>query len=327
MEPVAEATPNPDMQAVLDELSEFGAPPIPEMQARNARAVPLPADAVQSLLAEREGSAPPPAAVGGIEHRLIPLPNAEGDLLVRILTPEGEGPFPVIVYYHGGGWVIASVSAYDASSRALTNAAQCMVVSVAYRMAPEHKLPAAHEDSYAATQWVMKHAAAWGGDPRRVAVGGESAGGNLATAVCLMARHRKGMMPIHQLLVYPITNYGFNTRSYWENARAKPLNRAMMMWFFRQALKNSAQGRNPYISPLRANVKGLPPATVVLAEIDPLRSEGAAYAERLRNAGVPVRLRLYHGVTHEFFGMGAVVDKAKQAVAFAAGDLRSAFMK
>lgn len=313
---------DPQMKAVINQLIALKPKPIEKLSAAQARKQPGPPQAVKALL-QKQGRSTAPEAVGSVTNTTVPGPA--GRIPVRVYKPRGTGPFPVIVYFHGGGWVIAGIQGYDASARALTNAAQAIVVSVGYRMAPEHKFPAAHEDSYAATQWVMRNAGAWGGDTRRVAVAGESAGGNLAAAVCLMARDRRGMMPVHQLLVYPIANYAFNTQSYRENATAKPLNRAMMMWFFRQYLRTPADGRNPYVSILRANTSNLPPATVVLAEIDPLRSEGAAYAWKLRRSGVPVRYMLYRGVTHEFFGMGAVVDQAKQAVDFAGAGLQKAF--
>lgn len=318
------AQPDPEMQAVLDQLAALHGKPIEKLTPTQARKQPGPPDAVKALL-EKQGKSTAPEAVGSVENKTIPGPY--GKIPVRIYKPKGNGPFPVLVYTHGGGWVIASIQAYDSSCRALTNAAKCMVISVGYHLAPEHRLPVAQEEAYSATQWVMKHVAGWGGDPSRVAVGGESAGGNLATETCLLARARHGRMPIYQLLVYPVTNYNFNTPSYWENAKAKPLNRPMMKWFFRYALRSSRDGRRTIISPLRANLHGLPPATIIQAQIDPLRSEGAAYAQRLRNAGVPVRQQLYTGVTHEFFGMGAVVSKAKQAVAFAAAGLQSAFAK
>ena len=197
-----------------------------------------------------------------------------------------------------------------------------------YQQAPEHKFPAAAEDAYAALQWVMTNAAQLKGDPRRVAVGGESAGGNLAAVTCLMARDRQGKMPVHQMLIYPITNYAFDTPSYQEigtNPKV-PLDRPGMEWFWDKYLKNPADGSNLYASPLRAkSLKGLPPATVITADIDPLRSEGQAYAQRLRTEGVSVKATNYTNVTHEFFGMGAVVNKAKQAVQQAADGLRSGF--
>lgn len=319
---VAVGTPDAPMKAVLDEFASFNAPPLEKLSPMNARNLPTAADAVISLLAKQ--GKPALEMVGDISHQLIPTP--EGDLLARIYKPKGKGPFPVLVYFHGGGWVIANLDTYDSSCRALTNAAKCMVVSVAYRQAPEYKFPAAAEDAYAATQWVISNAAKINGDPKRVAVGGESAGGNLAAVTCLMARDRGGKLPVHQMLVYPVTNYAFDTPSYQENANAKPLNKAMMMWFWKQYLTTEADGSNPYASPLRAeNLRGLPPATVITAQIDPLRSEGEAYANRLKQAGISVKSTNYNSVTHEFFGMGAVVNKAKRAVGEASAGLRSGF--
>ena len=320
----AATTPEAQMKAVLDELAAFNAPPISKLSPENARNNPTATDAVIGVLAKQ--GKPALEMVADISHQLIPSPA--GDLLARVYLPQGKGPFPVLVYFHGGGWVIANLDTYDASCRALTNTARCMVVSVAYRQAPEHKFPAAAEDAYAALQWVMTNAAQLKGDPRRVAVGGESAGGNLAAVTCLMARDRQGKMPVHQMLIYPITNYAFDTPSYQEigtNPKV-PLDRPGMEWFWDKYLKNPADGSNPYASPLRAkSLKGLPPATVITADIDPLRSEGQAYAQRLRTEGVSVKAINYTNVTHEFFGMGAVVNKATQAVQQAADGLRSGF--
>lgn len=319
---VAASTPDAQMKAVLDELAAFDAPPLEQLSPENARNAPTAADAVMGVLAKQ--GKPAIEKVGDISHQLIP--GLDGDLLARVYQPQGQGPFPVLVYFHGGGWVIANLDTYDSSCRSLSNAANCIVVSVAYRQAPEHKFPAAAEDAYAATQWVIKNAAQLKGDPKRVAVGGESAGGNLAAVTCLMARDRRGSMPVYQMLIYPVVNYAFNTPSYQENANAKPLSKAGMQWFWSHYLNNESDGNNPYASPLRAeNLKGLPPATVITADIDPLRSEGEAYAKRLQEAGSTVRATNYTNVTHEFFGMGAVVGKAKQAVGEAAAGLRSGF--
>jgi acetyl esterase len=320
----AASTPEAQMKVVLDEVAAFNAPPINKLSPENARNLPTAADAVIGVLAKQ--GKPAMEIVGDVSHELIPGPA--GDLLARIYRPQGKGPFPVLVYFHGGGWVIANLDTYDASCRALTNAANCMVVSVAYRQAPEHKFPAAAEDAYAALQWVVTNAAQLNGDPKRVAVGGESAGGNLATVTCLMARDKKGKMPVHQMLIYPVTNYAFDTASYLEIADNPevPLNRLGMQWFWDQYLKSPSDGSEPYASPLRVNnLKGLPPATVITADIDPLRSEGQAYAERLRTDGVTVTTTNYTNVTHEFFGMGAVLNKAKQAINEAAVGLRSGF--
>lgn len=315
--------PNAQMAAVLKELGSMNPPPPDKQEPRVARDEPSPADAVASLLSKR--GKPTVMAVGDVGHKVIPGPG--GDLLLRLYVPKGKGPFPVVVYFHGGGWVIANLNTYDASCRAITNMAKSMVVSVAYRQAPEHKFPAAHDDAYAAAKWVMANAASIGGDPRRVAIMGESAGGNLAAATCLRMKEQHDRLPVAQILVYPIAGYDFDTPSYRENADAKPLNKPMMMWFFKQYLRTPEDGRSPYISLVHANnLSGLPPATVVTAEIDPLRSEGEMYAKRLRDAGVRVSARRYAGVTHEFFGMGAVVKEAKDAEMYVAASLRTAFM-
>jgi acetyl esterase/lipase len=317
--------PDPQMKAVLQSLAELKPKPIEKLSPTEARKQPGPPDAVKLTL-KKQGKPITPEPVAKVMDTKIP--GAAGQIPARVYTPSGTGPFPVIVYYHGGGWVIAGINAYDASCRALCNAAGAVVVSVGYRLAPETKFPGQHEDSYAALQHVMQNAASMGGDPKKVAVVGESAGGNLATAVCLMARDRKGMMPVHQVLVYPITDTRLNTPSYEINKNAKPLNKPMMAWFVNHTIRVPADKNNKYLAVLRnPNVAGLPPATVITAEIDPLLSESKAYADKLKKAGVPVRYKYYDGVAHEFFGMGAVVDKAKDAVAFAATGLKESYSK
>ena len=197
-------------------------------------------------------------------------------LKVRIYTPQGAtGPLPVIVYYHGGGWVIANLDTYDASQRALAAKTNAIVVGVDYRQGPENKFPAAHDDSFAAYQWVLKNAASFNGDPQRVAVAGESAGGGLAAAVSIMARDKGVQAPKHQLLVYPIAGYDMNTPSYQQYTKSKPLYKDFMGWFFTNYLRSPADGKNPMIDLVNApNLKNLPPATVIGAGIDPLMSEG-----------------------------------------------------
>ncbi len=312
-----------DMAAVLTEFQDLGPKPLVSLSAEEARAQPTPADAVSALLRERKQSTAP-LSIGKTKNQTIPGPG--GDIPIRIYTPQGSGPFPVIVYFHGGGWVIATIDTYDASARALTKAANAIVVSVEYRKAPEHKFPAAHEDAYAAYQWVLRNADTFDGDPSMVAVAGESSGGNLAAAVCLMARAHGELLPVHQALIYPVAGYDFNTPSYRENAQAKPLDKPMMAWFFEKYLREPADGKNPWIDLVNArDVSGLPPATIITAEIDPLRSEGKRYAERLLDAGVPVAYRNFIGVTHEFFGMGAVVGDAKKAVRLVANGMNGSF--
>ncbi len=322
--------PTDDMQAVLDQFAKFGVPPIESLTPTAARNAPTFKNAAEEMLAESATARltsvakPMPPPVGKIDH--ITIPQKGGDLLARVFTPKGDGPFPVIVYFHGGGWVIANLDVYEPSCRALCNAAEAIVVSVAYRQAPEHKYPAAAEDAYAAVQWAMANAGSLGGDPSCVAVAGESAGGNLATVSCLMARDNGGQMPIAQLLVYPVTDAGMNTPSYRENANAKPLNAAMMKWFWNLYLENASQGREAYASPMMAqSLQGLPPAIVITAENDPLRDEGEAYAKRLADEGVSVDFKRFDGVTHEFFGLAGAVSKAKEALKLATDGLKKVF--
>jgi acetyl esterase len=202
------------------------------------------------------------------------------------------------------------------------------VVAVDYRLAPEAKFPAAAEDCYAATCWVAANAAALGVDATRIAIGGDSAGGNLAAVVALLARDRRGPRLAHQLLVYPVIDCAFDTKSYLDNAAGYFLTREMMRWFWHHYLDKPDQAADPVASPIRAaTLAGLAPATVITAEYDPLRDEGEAYASRLAQAGVPTTLTRYDGVIHGFFGMGNVIDKAKLAVAQSARELRQAFAR
>lgn len=314
--------PDFQMQEVLDELASLKGKPIETLSAKEARKQPTPADAVKKLLKKKQGKLlpPKPEKVANIDNRKIDGPG--GKIPIRIYTPVGKGPFPVIVYYHGGGWVIADLDTYDATPRALANAVGAIVVSSHYRQAPEHKFPAAHEDTFAAYEWTLKHAKEFNGNPQRIALVGESVGGNMAAAVSVQARNKGLQMPLHQVLIYPVTQYKFDTPSYIENANAKPLNLSMMKWFFGQYLNSPPDGQNSLISLVNeTNLKGLPPTTIITAQIDPLRSDGKEYADKLEKAGVKVYYRNFDGVTHEFFGMGAVVDTAKQALRFAAENL------
>ena len=311
------------MQAVLDQLAKLGGKPIETLAPAEARQQPTPADAVKALIQSR-GETATPEAVAKVANRTFP--GAGGAVPIRIYTPEGTGPMPVILYIHGGGWVIADLDTYDASPRALANAAGAIVVSTYYRQGPEDKFPAAHDDALAAYKWVLANAASLGGDPKRVAVVGESAGGNMAGYIAVAARDQKLQVPVHQVLIYPVANNDLNSPSYIENANAKPLNKPMIEWFVNHYLASPDQAADPRIALVKQlDLSGLAPATIILAQIDPLRSDGEAYAEKLRAAGVPVTVQRYDGVTHEFFGMGAVVDKAKQAVQLAAMRLKGSF--
>ncbi|WP_426106817.1 alpha/beta hydrolase [Massilia sp. TSP1-1-2] len=312
----------PHMQKVLDALGSLGGKPIETLTPQEARKQPTPADAVKKVLTDMGKSTAPEA---GVTVKDMMIAGPLGDFPIHIFTPEGKGPFPVMVYYHGGGFVIADTKVYEASPRALAKMAKAVVVAVDYHQAPEHKFPAAPNDAYAAYTWVLKNAQSINGDATRVAVGGESAGGNLATVVSMMARDKKEPMPVHQLLVYPVVNDDMETPSYKKNAAAKPLNKPMMAWFFKHY---GGDPKNAYALPMKATtLKGLPSATVIAAEIDPLLSEGKAYADRLKKDGVAVVYKSYPGVAHEFFGMGAVVPAAKDAEQFAADALTKAFQK
>lgn len=310
----------PHMQKVLDTLASLGGKPIETLTPAEARKQPSPADAVKKILADKKKSTGPEAGVW-VKEMMIAGPL--GNFPILVYSPEGKGPFPVMVYYHGGGFVIADTKTYDASPRALAKLGNAVIVAVDYHQAPEHKFPAAPNDAYAAYKWTIAHAKSINVDPARVAVGGESAGGNLATVVSMMARDKKAQMPVHQLLIYPVVSDDMTRPSYVANADAKPLNKPMMEWFFKHY---GADAANPYAVPIKAaTLKGLPPATIIAAEIDPLLSEGKAYADKLKQDGVAVTYKEYTGVTHEFFGMGAVVPKAKDAEQFAADQLKKAF--
>lgn len=319
------AKPDAQMQAVLDQLAALGGKPIETLTAVEGRKQPSPTDAVKALLT-RQGKATTPEAVAKVENRTYTAGG--GALPIRIYTPAGKGPFPVVVYYHGGGWVIADLDTYDAGPRALANGAQAIVVSAEYRKGPETKFPGAHDDALAAYKWVLDNAASFNGDARRVAVAGESAGANLAANVAIAARDKKWTQPRRQLLVYPVADNDMDSPSYIENANAKPLNKPMMMWFTQQYLANPQQSADPRISLVRqANLKGVAPATIITAQIDPLRSDGEKYDVALKKAGVATHYMTYPGVTHEFFGMGAVLDKAKAAQKVAGDDLKASLAK
>ena len=316
-------TPSAQMKAILDQVAAANVRPLYTLTPLQARNQPTFADAVRAVMAAKN-VAPAVEAVAKVEHRT--LTSNGRTVLARIYTPAGTGPFPVVVYYHGGGFVITDLDDYDSSPRALANAAGAIVISVAYHQAPAFRFPNAHEDAFAAYRWALDSASAINGNKSKVAVAGESAGGNLAAAVCLMARDRSVAQPVYQLLVYPILDFNFETASYKENANAVPLGKRTMQWFFDKYLKSQGDANNPYMSPLRAqSVSGLAPATIINAQIDPLRSEGEAYADKLRAGGVVVDQTTYPGVTHEFFGAGAVLDAAKTAVAQAATGLKRGF--
>ena len=255
------------------------------------------------------------------EDRRIPGPG--GDTPIRVYRPITETG-GVLVYFHGGGWVLGNLDTHHNQCRNLAQAAGCVVVAVDYRVAPEHRFPAAAEDAYAAASWVAANAAELGVDAAKLAVGGESAGGNLAAAVCLMARDRGGPAIAQQWLAYPVLDHSFDTPSYLANNSGFGLERETMRWFWNHYLGQDQDGSNPYASPLRAaSLAGLPPAIVITCEYDVLRDEGGAYAERLRQAGVTVELMCVPGVNHAFLGMP--VDAAGHAFDRIGALLRAGF--
>jgi acetyl esterase len=303
----------PEIRALLDQLDAAGRPPLHHQSVDQARAFHIQdAPAVNG----------PAAPVASVEDRVVPGPA--GDLPVRVYTPEGEPPFPIVVFFHGGGWVVGTLDTYDPLCRALAAAVPAVVVSVDYRLAPEHRWPAAVEDAYAATLWASRNAAELGGAQHRLAVAGDSAGGNLAAVVALGARDRGGPQVAFQLLVYPALDAAADTASYREHAEGFYLTAAGMRWYWDHYL-GPADGAAPDASPLRAAfLGGLPPALVIGAEHDILRDEGEAYAARLRDAGVPAAASRYPGVVHGFFRWRAVTPVADAALQEAATALRSA---
>jgi acetyl esterase len=290
---------HPLAQAFVDLHIASGAQPVCSLSVDEAR----------RTSAEMFAMAPSGPPVGRVQDMRVPVAGC--DIPARVYTPEGEGPFPITMMFHGGGWVVGDVDAQDADCRMIVNAAQCIVVSVDYRLAPEHKFPVPAEDAYAATLWVAENGSQLGGDSTPVAVGGMSAGGNLAAVVALMARDRGGPAIACQVLTVPVTDCSFDTDSYRCNGEDYVLTKGEMEWFWQHYLEDPGDAAHPYASPLRApDLSGLPPALVQTAEYDPLRDEGHAYADRLEAVGVPVTYRCYEGAIHMALGPEAMNDAA-----------------
>lgn len=315
----------PDMQMVLDALAGLGGKPIETLTPAEARMQPSAADGAKAVMARKGMPTTPDASVTTQDVAY----GADAKQFARIYkpaaVPAGGTPMPVIVYYHGGGWVIADVATYDAAPRAMAKALNAIVVSVEYRHAPEFKFPAQHDDAAAAYRWTLEKAASWGGDPARIAVAGESAGGNLAVATAIYARDNRLTLPRHIISVYPIANSSMTLPSRRDSANAKPLNAAMLKWFGHYYQATPADAQDPRLNLVAANLRGLPPTTIINAQIDPLRSDGETLATAMRAAGVKVEQKTFPGVTHEFFGMAAVVRGAKDANDLAVARLKAAF--
>jgi len=318
--PASGVTPDAQNQAVIHGMLRLGLTPIHTLTPQEARDEPTASDGVQYVLQQQGRPVTPPP---GVTTRDITITGGAGPIPARVCTPaNATGPLPVLLYFHGGGWVIADINTYDASARALAREGQAVVVSVDYRRAPEAKFPAQHEDALAAYRWALASAASIGGDPARVGLAGESAGGNLAVATAIAARDAGLQRPYHVVSIYPIAGADVNTPSYQENANAFPLNRAAMLWFLHHVARTPADLMDPRINLVAASLQSLPPTTFVQAQIDPLRTEGQLLAERMRAAGVDVRTRTWEGATHEFFGMDAVFGDAQEAQRFVGERLR-----
>lgn len=305
---------DPQVKAILDQTANL--PRFEELSVDEARKQTIERTAAGNL---------PTLPVASVVNRVIPGPA--GDLPVRIYTPNGNGPFPLMVFFHGSGFVVCNLDTHDGTCRNLCSAAGCVVVSVDYRLAPEARFPAGPDDCYAATKWAAAHARELNADASRVVIAGDSAGGNLVAVVALMVRDKGGPALCGQLMIYPVTDYYKPGHpSYVENAEGYGLTAPGMRWFWGHYLNNEADADNPYASPLRAaNLRGLPPALIITAEYDVLRDEGERYGQRLAQAGVPTKVTRYDGMHHGFFQMYGIVDKAKKALEEATAWLKERF--
>ena len=315
---------DPQMKKVIDLFKTIAGKPIIDLTPQDARQQFSPQDAAK-IIARTSGVEEAPMPVGKVTDG-IQIDGFDGNKIpIRIYTPAGDGPFPVILYFHGGGFVIATIDTYDASPRALTNYANAIVVSVEYRKSPEAPFPAPLRDAEASYEWVTRNIGSYNGIASKIALAGESAGGNLATELAMYIRDNNLQRPTHELLVYPITTSNPAQASDIAYENAVPLNTRMLRYFSGKYLPNPGFANDPQVAPDNGNLKGLPPTTIIAAEIDPLRSDGVDYYSRLRGAGNQVVYELYLGTTHEFFGMGAVVAKAKAAEQFGASRIAASF--
>ncbi len=302
-------------------LNQAGAQPPPDATGLTIQEQRKAAHGMVAGLAELSEEGP---EVAEVRDRVVPGPY--GEFQVRVYTPEGTGPFPAYVYFHGGGWWMGNLAMTEGECRHIVRDVGCVVVSVDYHLAPEHKFPIPVEDCYTATTWVIEHAVEIDVDPERVAVGGGSSGGNLAAAVCLMARERGAPSLVFQLLVNPVTDFDFTTLSYQQNGDGYLLTRDTMAWFWDLYLSEPSDASNPYAAPMQArDLSGLPAALVIPAEYDPLRDEGEEYGRRLQAAGVPATVSRYDGMIHGFDFFTKVVPAARECRAEVIAALRRAF--
>ena len=306
---------DPQVRAYLDHVASLDPPPLESLPLAEARAL-------FDQTFTRLGGAP--VEVGGVEN--VEALGPHGPIPIRIYHPVGEqAPSPLLVFYHGGGYACGSLDSYDALCRMLTRESGFVVASVGYRLAPEHPAPVPGEDAYAAFVWLTANAATFGVDPTRVAVGGDSAGGGLAAGVALRARDSGGPPIMHQLLVYPAVGSEEGSASARAYGEGHGLTTARMKFYWECYVPQPELAQLPYVLADNASsLRDLPPATVIIAECDPLHDMGVAYAERLRADGVPVELHVYDGMIHAFFSYIAIFDKGRQAVGDAAAALRKA---
>jgi acetyl esterase len=314
---------NPEMLRVLTAYQGLGAQPVQTLTVQQARSQPTMGDAAGSVATQM--GIPTRAPVAQISD--ITIQGAVGPLSARVYNPKvAVGAAPVILYFHGGGWVTGNLDTYDASDRELANGTGAIVVSVQYRLGPENRFPAAQDDANASYAWLLQNAATMGGDPQKIAVAGESAGGNMAINTAIWARDNRLQPPVHELLIYPVVGTDLNTTSYGETLRAVPLNRLAIQWYIANYTNDPGELEDARFNVVgAADLRGLPPTTIISAQIDPLRSENEALAKKMQSLGVNVEQRTYSGVTHEFFGMGNVVPQAKQAEDFAFARLSTSF--
>lgn len=319
-QPAMGPPPAADMKAVLDKLTSLGAKPLESLTPEQARSGPSAADAAKAVAATKPNRG---AAGQDISTRDVTYQGAAGPLAARIYTPSGPASArPLIVYFRGGGWVIADLDTYDGGARGIARETGAVVVSCDYRRAPENKFPAAHDDAVACYKWAIANAASWGASGK-IAIAGESAGGNLAINTAIVARDQTLKTPSALLLVYPVAGSDMNTASYRDSANAAPLSKAGMMWFVNHVFANPADATDPRIDIYkRARLAGLPPTIIINAAADPLRSDGELLAAALTRAGVKTTRKVYPGTAHEFFGMDAVVANAKAAQIFAGRELK-----
>lgn len=304
---------DPQAEKILKLIAKLNIPPLPTLEAAIAR----------EITAKYRGKPRRWQLVPKVKNLTIPTPAY--DIHIRIYTPKGNAPMPALVYFHGGGWVLGDLDAADSICFSLSSLAECVVVSVDYRLAPEHKFPAALEDAYTTLKWVVANAIELHIDPARVGVAGDSAGGNIAAAVALLARDKGEPKLAYQLLIYPVIQNNFNTESYLKYASGFGLTRDEMIWFWQHYLVDETDAQNPYASPILAeDLSNLPPTLIITALCDVLRDEGLAYAAKLKDAGVSVQLWQGEGMIHSFVSIPQL-DKGKEAIAYITTQLRQVF--